>query len=104
MIPIVSAGSAILFCFFAAYLLDKTGTRFSLSFFTTLSISGLSLFAYSTQDADEPSFGYFLFGRAMFSMGYIGQVMWFSTITSEWFHYREYGVVMVLLLIFGSFG
>ena len=46
LIPIVSSIAAIPAVMLAAVLLDKMGTRFSISFFIILSIGGLSLIAY----------------------------------------------------------
>ena len=103
LIPIVSSAAAIPFSIIASLLLDKVGSRFSISFFTTLSISGLSLFAYSTS-SEDPNFRNFLVGRALFGMGYVGQIIWFSAVTSQWFYYKEAGIVMASLLAFGFFG
>ena len=80
LIPVASSAAAIPFALFAAMLLDKMGTRFSISFFIILSISGLSLFAYSATVGADPNLRNFLLGRALFGMGYVGQIMWFSTV------------------------
>ena len=79
--PAIGAAAAIPFSLFAALLIDKTGTRFAISLFTTISISGVSLFAYSSM-AGDPNWRNFLIGRALFGMGYVGQIMWFSTVIS----------------------
>ena len=53
---------------------------------------------------DPSQYTYFLVGRALFGMGYIGQLIWFSTVASQWFYYNEIGVAMSLLLAFSYFG
>ena len=80
LIPVAGAAAAIPFALLAALLLDKMGTRFAISFFIILSISGLSLFAYSATVGADPNLRNFLLGRALFGMGYVGQIMWFSTV------------------------
>ena len=37
-------------------------------------------------------------------MGFVGQIMWFSTLISRWFYYYEVGVAMSAMLAFSFFG
>ena len=76
LIPIVSSLAGIPAVLIAAVMLDKLGSRFSISFFVILAIAGLSILAFSAIEIDEPVYRNFLIGRALFGMGYTGQVMW----------------------------
>ena len=71
LIPIMSSLAAIPAVLLASVMLDKTGARFSISFFIILSIAGLSLIPYSLT-LDEPEYKYVLIGRALFGVGYTG--------------------------------
>ena len=100
LIPIVFSTAAIPFSIFSGIMIDRVGNRFSISFFTVLSIIGLSIFCYGS-DQNNPNFTLFLIGRGLFGMGWIGTIIWFSAMSSVWFHYCDMSLAASACLCFG---
>ena len=102
LIPILYSAFAIPASIAAGFLIDRVGPRICVSLFTTVSIIGLSVFAYAA--GGEPDFTLFLVGRSIFGMGSESLMIWFATTTGVWFYYSEVAVSAAISLAFQKMG
>lgn len=84
-------------------LIDKLGSKQSVLFFASLEMIGLSI-ASLTANESLLNFRLFLIGWAIFGMGVVGTLIWYSSINSVFFFYNHNAMSMALLVCFTAFG
>lgn len=91
------------FAVFSGMLIDKLGSKRSIVFFASLVIIGLFIAALAA-DQSLLNFRLFLIGWAIFGMGEVGTLIWYSSINSVFFFYHGNAMSMALLVCFTAFG
>lgn len=103
LIAVSQYAVCIPFAIFSGMLIDKLGSKRSVLFFASLVMIGLLIAALAANES-LLNFRLFLVGWAIFGMGEVGTLIWYSSINSIFFFYTHNAMSMALLVCFTAFG